>query len=691
MFEPFENGTSVVIQNVVVHFPPVGFSPDYYSGNGELVACEILFQEYDQDDQYWRVVFNRKEYNEKRKDEIRTQRQTPEYVDEELEEIRLLEWKRRLNGVWMMNNGMPLYIPGLYYFYLSHWELDIGLPAFRYTDLEDFWFWQVCIETKSCLGQMVVSVRRWGKTYTAGVKVFEYISRQKKKKGGIQSKTDSDARDSVYNGAIIAPFKQLVDFFKPIHDDQKGAVPKKELSFVKTITKDVDKQAAFDSELSSLIDYKPSDLISYDGRKLHRYIGDEIGKTMLIDVYDRHNVVKKCLTDTDRDIFIGKMLATTTVADIQSGGAEFKKYWDASDQTKINPKTGETESGLYRFFIPSYKTKNFDKFGYPDQEKNKKIITAKLNQYLEAGDSKTYNHERRISPMSENDLFASDSDSCPFNVAVIDTALNYIGSLEDNHREHARMYDLVWEIPDKKVKAVANPLNGKWSITFLPLESDQNQILDTESTGSGRFKPLNDHKYAMGTDPVSMGIEAEHGSSNAAIAVYRKADVHHEAELFSENFIADYVHDPDNPEDFYEDQILACVFFGCEVLIEKNKFDIYNYMKKRGYINFVMQQPSNTVSITNKSEMKEGISAGTYTIDLYVTRLKSYWALHGHRCRQPRILDDARKFTVKTRGQRDLTVACGWARLAAEKPYKPKTVNIPIGDIFAFRNQQNRH
>ena len=670
--------------------PPFQMTPDYYNGEDGLVLGDVLFSEYSKEDQYWRIVFDKTGYNEKRKEELRLQKQNPEYIDEELEEIRLKEWKRRLNGVWIMNNGAPLYIPGLYYFYLSHWELDIGFPSFRYTDLEDFWFWQVCITNPKCLGQLIVSVRRWGKTYTAGVKIFEYVSRQKKKKAGIQSKTDNDARDSVYNNAIISPFKQLPDFFKPIHDKQKGAVPKKELSFVETITKEVDQQEAFKNELSSLIDYKPAECIAYDGRKLHRYIDDECGKTSLVDVYDRHNVVKKCLTDTDRDIFIGKKIATTTVADVDSGGLQFEKYWKASDQTKINPETGETESGLFRFFIPAYKTKNFDKYGYPDEEKNKLIIRAKLEQYLKSGDSKTYNHERRINPMTEADIFSTDGESGPFNVAVIDNTLQYLTTLPDNHREHARMFDLVWDIPDVKVKAIPNNLNGKWSISWLPPEQDQNKVHDGNGT-TNRFKPLNDHKFAMGTDPVSSGIEAAYGSSNAAISVYRKMDMHNESELFSENFIADYVHDPDNPEDFYEDQIIACFFFGCQVLIEKNKFDIYNYMKRRGYLEFIMAQPENTVSITNKSELKEGISASTYTIDLYVTRLKSWWALHGHRCRQPRILDDARKFTVKTRGQRDLTVACGWARLAAEKPYKPKTVSIPIGALFAFREQQNRH
>jgi hypothetical protein len=687
VFKPFENGTSVVIQDIEIFLPPFPFVPNYYDGSGDLIVSDVLFSDQEKEGQYWRRVFDQVSYNERRKEEKRLQKQNPEYIDEDLEEIRILEWKRRMNGVWMMNNGDPVYMPGLYYFYLAHWVMDTGYAKFRIPDLEDFLFWQYCCEDPLCLGMLKVTVRRNGKTYQATVKTAEYVIRQRFKHGGIQSKADADAK-KVYTKHLIQPLKYVVDFFKPTMDEQKGAAPKKELSLSKTITKDTDQHEAFETELGSLIDYKPSDIMGYDGDKLHRFTHDEVGKTTLIDVYERHRVVRKCCTDTETGHYIGKMIATTTVEDIEKGGKEFKEYWDGSNQKKKHPQTGQTESGLYRFFVPAFRTKHFDKYGYPDEDRAKKEILAMLESY--SNNPKMQTAERRMNPMTEADLFASDAEHCPFNVAVIDSTLQYISMLPDNDRERCRRFDLVWEIPDVKVKAIPNSTNGRWSISWLPPESDQNQVHDSGGS-EHRFKPLNDHKFAMGCDPVSMGIEAVHGSSCAAIAVYRKADVHHEAELFSENFIADYVHDPDNPEEFYEDQIIACFFFGCEVLIEKNKFDIYNYMKRRGYLSFVMSQPENTVSITHKGEMKEGISAGTYTIDLYVTRLKSWWSLHGHRCRQERVLEDARSFTVKTRGEHDLTVACGWARLAAEKPYKPKTVNIPIGSLFSFREQQSRH
>ena len=688
MFNPFPNGTSEIIEDIEVYIPPEGFVPDYYCNTGELIPSEILFAEYEKTEQYWRRPFDQIKYNELRREELKLQKQNQEYVNEDLEEIRLSEWRRRLNGVWFYNNGVPTYIPGCYYFYITHWKLDIGYSKFRSPDRNKGLFWMYCKQDPQSLGMLEVTVRRFGKSYFAGCMAFEYVSRQRFKKAGIQSKTDADARDSVYLNSIIQPFKHIVDFFKPISDAEKGSAPKKELSFSKTITKDVDERDAFDNELASIIDYKPSDVSAYDGRKLHYYLHDECGKTTLVDVYERHMIVRKCCTDTENGTYIGKMLATTTVEDIENGGEQFEKYWNGSNQRKRNEVTGQTESGLYRYFLPVYKTKHFDKYGFPDEERAKKEVIAMLASY--ENNAKLYARERRMSPMDETDLFASDGNKNPYNVKVIDDVINYMNQLPDNHREQARMYDIVWDIPDVKAIAVPNP-QGKWSISWLPPDSHQNMVYDSKIDGPNRFKPLNNESMQLGCDPVDHGSEAETGTSDAAIAVYRKASTYHEAELFSKNFIADYIHDPDDPEMFYEDHIIGCFFFGAWTLIEKNKAGIIKYFKKRGYLEFVQERPEETFSITHKGGSSEGISAGTYTIGQYVIKSQTYWSQDGHRCRQPRIADCARKFTVKTRTKRDLSVACGWCLLGAEAPYKPKTVSIPIGALFAFREQQNRH
>lgn len=682
MFSPFKNGTIEKIQGLNIHIPPVGFVPDYYTGTGELVPSEVLFKDKDKKDQYWRRPFDTKDYNTRRAAELKMQKASPEYKDEKLSQVKLIEWKRRLNGVWFMNNGKSTYITGLLYFYLTHWKIDDGYPEYRINDREKSLFWQYCCEDPDCLGMIEATLRRGGKTYFAGAATYEYISRTKNARGGIQSKTDVDARDSVYRNAIIAPFKHLVDFFKPIFDEDKGANPKGELSFTKTIRKGDDILTFFEEELNSVIDFKAADPLSYDGSKLKRYISDECGKLVKHDIYERHNVVKFCCTVGTE--IIGKCLYTTTVEDKEDGGGNFAILWHASDPLKKG-ENGRTQSGLYKFFMPADRAMNFDKYGNPDMTGNLKKI-LEVRKSLEANPKELAAQIRR-QPLNENELFMTDSQKCPFNVMVLTQVKEYCLNLTGADIEEMEVRgDLIWNKQDSEAIFVPNDSNGKWSLSYIPPKEQQNRV-SHDGRDENKYKPENDERFAMGCDPVNSGSEAVHGKSKAAAAVFRKFDIHHRPER-SDNFIADYLFDPDNPEEFYEDMIIACHFFGCQIHIENNKFDIYRYFKDRGYKHFIMSRPENTkIDIHKKLDTTPGTSASVAIIDLYITRLKTHIAKKGSGLRNKRMIQDFLDFTYDTRTERDLTVAAGFAILASEKPYDPKPDPQPIGKFWDFYNR----
>jgi hypothetical protein len=108
--------------------------------------------------------------------------------------------------------------------------------------------------------------------------------------------------------------------------------------------------------------------------------GTVVHNTTECNVYDRHEVVRYCLKD-DEGRIIGKALYTTTVEklDTDKNGIQdaFKLLWDESDQNN-RQENGETSSGLYRFFMSAKKTRNFDLYGYPDEEKTLKAIIGRL-------------------------------------------------------------------------------------------------------------------------------------------------------------------------------------------------------------------------------------------------------------------------------------------------------------------------
>lgn len=673
MFQPFINGSVEHIQGLDCHIPPIGHVPDYYSGTGELIKSEILFSDKDPKDQKWQRQPLPPWYNKKYKDELTQRDSNPAYRDEDLQVYRKDQWIKRLCGVWMMINGKPVYITGKHWFYLAHWRLDTGPAKFRENDRKLFYFWQYCCEDPNCGGMIEMTKRKQGKTFRAACAQFEYASRINEAKMGIQSKTGDDARDQVYMFSVVSPFKHLPDFFKPIYDTSQGAIPKSELAFRHTSVKGKEARSqVFEGELNTIIDYRNSHLKAYDGPKLKAYIGDEVLKTTIVDVYERHGVVKECCMEDGE--FIGKMYYTSTVErDEEKANKKeneaCENMWKDSDQNKRTD--GRTITGLYRYFTPASETIFWDDYGYPLREKAKKYY-AKERKRLE-GNPKALVSFIRKNPENPEEAFMSDSDQCPFNVMALQEATRICEALPFDSPEIEVQGDLIWKEKDKEAIFVPNNQNGKWFFSWLPPEIQRNKTKDTRKQGESRFLPLNDERFAMGSDPVSSGREAEHGSSSAATAVYRKFDIHYQPER-SDTFVADYIYDPDDVEDYYEDMIIACFFFGCEIHFEKNKFDIYNYFKRRGYKEFVMKRPENTFSGVNKpvGEQEAGTYASEPIIELYISRLKTFWSRKAKSVRNKRIIQDALKFRYSTRGKRDLTVATGFTMLAVEKPYEPK-------------------
>lgn len=683
-FLPFKGGSVEHIKGLDIHIPPVGMVPDYYSGTGELIESEILFTEKKSKDQKWQRQPLPDWYDKKLRTEFITRESNPDFRDDDLQQVRKLHWQRRLNGVWVMINGKPVYLTGKHWFYMNWWPLDTGYPAFRENDRRQAYFWQYCVEDPDCGGMLEATKRKNGKTYRASCYQFEYASRIKEALMGIQSKTSNDARDQVYMFSIVTPFKKLPDFFRPIYDTAQGALPKTELAFRHTSVKGKESRMQnFEGELNTIIDWRAADLKAYDGPKLRGgYIGDEVLKTTVVDVYERHGVVKECCVSDGE--FIAKMYYTSTVEKDEDKQSKKENdaainFWRDSDQGKrVNKRT---ITGLFKYFTPAFETLYWDEYGYPLIEKAKEYYYHERKR-LEGNPKALAGYIRR-NPFTEEEMFMSDSDHCPFNVMAIQDALRYCHTLPPGSDEIEIQGDFVWKEKDKEAMFVPNNINGKWFVSWIPPEIERNKIKDTGKNDENRFEPLNNERFGFGSDPVSSGKEAEHGSSSAAASVYRKYDIHHQPER-SDTFVADYVYDPDDVEVYYEDMIIAAFFFGVEVHFEKNKFDIYNYFKRRGYKKFVMTRPDNTFTGTPKQgeEQQAGTYASEPIIELYINRLKTFWATKAHSVRNKRILEDALKFRYSNRGKRDLTVATGFTMLAVEKPYEPKRQFS--GDVSKF-------
>lgn len=640
------DGELLQLQGLSCHLPEEGMV--FNNVTQEFESRGIFRRSSLDDKQFWERPQPPGDYLKKRQKEFTLQKSDPNHVDLELQNYRVQEWDRRMNGFWFMNNGKPTYLTGLHYFYLTHWMLDTGYPDFRIPDLEFFYFLQYCIEDPHSLGMIECTKRRQGKTVRAGVFLYDLTSRAKNIYGGIQSKTLEDAKNNVFAKGLILPFKQLPDFFVPVYDTEKGQTPKSELRFFKQ-NKRGKNQEIYDprTELESTITFKSSDMYAYDGTKLHRYVADECGKTKDIDVFERHQVVQFCL-QLDGEI-IGKCLYTTTVEEMDSGGEDFQRLWEASNQDERNAN-GRTKSGLYRYFLPAFKTLYYDKYGYPNEEKAKQYYMNERESLED--DSKALASYIRKNPFTIEEAFWKEGETCLFDSIKINKQLESITWMREKDLFHRG--DFVWK--DGKRDGMVEfkqSQKGKFYIhKAIPVNLEWNDV-DKKGT---KFTPTNVSKFVAGCDPFDHNVVAS-GSrmSNGAGYVYAKYDANSD---LSETFICEYIHRPQTSDIFYEDMLKMSVFFGCKILVENNKIGIVKYFQFRGYEKFLMKLPKSKTF---------GVPANAKTHQQMVEELELYVFENCNKVIFKNLLIDLLSFDINNTTKFDAAMAAGWTLVACGK------------------------
>ena len=652
MYEKIEGGTIIDIQGLKCNLPPDGYV--YNIITKQLEFRGIYERDKNIDEQYWKripmpswyadTMKKWDDFDKKKKDD------ELEFYDEKLEEFKRQEWDRRLNGFWYMNNGKPTYLTGLHYLYLQWWSIDIGYPKFRIPDLEKFYFMEYCIQDPLCMGMLEVTKRRFGKSFVAGLFVTEYTTRTKMTNGGIQSKTGSDAK-KFFAKTVVNPFRRLPKFFRPEYDMSLGVNPKSEMRFQKTNVRGKKAEENVDKdELGSVIDHQSADTVAYDGQKLHRYVADECGKTTEVNVYDRHEVVRYCLLDDEGQI-IGKALYTTTVEKLttEKDGVQdaFKLLWEESNQEK-RQDNGTTSSGLYRFFMSAKRTRNFDDFGHPDEEKT-------LAQILADRDT-VKNNQRALSarirkePLTIDEAFSTDSDKCIFNVMNIGAREAY---LKENPKlkRHVIFYRDIdqivrWrEINDKEE-------DFHWVITQFPQAGEENKHTFDVKTR----KPARISDGAIAIDGYSNSQGGKYGSK-ASAWIGRRYDLLNPEH--TGKAIGHLYGRPQIKETLHEQVLLAAEFYGYQAWYEHNSDDYLSYFRDRGRVGYLGSYPLSTIDPAKRetADRHKGFPTTPFSLTKQTDVGIMYFESHIDSIDFENLLEDAKKFDPNNRTEYDITVS----------------------------------
>ena len=524
--------------------------------------------------------------------------------------FQVTEFSKRIKGFWFYNNGTIEYVTGQHYFYINSWKIDVGLPGFRDSDRDLHYLWKFCEEDEDCFGLCFFTNRRSGKTVVGTNMLYEYASRNEDSECGIQSKTKKDGQ-GVFK-KLINSWKKLHPIYKPTDSGETN--PKEELRFEAPSKRSSkgDKKT-YDKVLNSTIGYRSSVEDSYDGMKLQRYYCDEFGKFTEGDASERWDIVKPCLVVGTT--IVGKAYFTTTVEELEKKGgqAALDIYNDSDFHSR--KKDGRTISGMYRYFKPSYYGLEgfIDEYGYSD------IVGAKnalLAQRDGLSGSKLAGEVRKF-PFTAKEAFYSAVGTQVFPAHKLYEQKEFNETLRSSV---IRKGNFVWDdMSNHKVSFHDDP-EGFFEMSWMPHAEARNNF---SYDGRGFPAPNNHNTGIIACDPFDHKETVANKKSDAAAAGFKKFDINNPTN--SNCFFLNYVGRRPDPDLFYEDMIMAGVFFGLKIFCENQKPGLLNHMRRRGYHNYIHTTKQSDYTQSSSKTKVEGVSmSGNLVRQQAVNGLISY-------------------------------------------------------------------
>ena len=600
------------------------------------------------------------------------------YIDE--------QFKRRDEGHWFNNKGVDTYITGTHFMYLQWSKIDVGNPDFRESNRLFYIFWEACKADIRAYGMCYLQNRRSGFSFMASGETVNMATISSDARFGILSKSGSDAKkmftDKVVPISVNFPF-----FFKPIQDGMDR--PKTELAYRIPASRLTRKsiQNRSDQELleglDTTIDWKNTGDNSYDGEKLKLLVHDESGKWERPDnILNNWRVTKTCLRLGAR--IIGKCMMGSTSNALDKGGENFKKLYNDSAVEKRN-RNGQTKSGLYSLFIPmEWNYEGFiDSYGMPVFDTPSEDCVGPNNEKIEVGVIEHWNNEvdglksdqdalnefYRQFPRTEEHAFRDETKNSIFNLVKIYEQIDYNEDLGNSSVLTTGSFS--WEngIKDSRVRFTPNP-SGRFKISWVPSVALQNK----QTIRNNIKSPGNEHMGAFGCDSYDISGTTDGRGSKGALHGLTKFSME---DAPPHTFFLEYVARPQTAEIFFEDVLMACIFYGMPILCENNKPRLLYYFKRRGYRGYSMNRPDklwNKLSVTEKEiggipnsseDIKQSHAAAIESyIDQYVG-LKGdgqYGTMYFNET-----LNDWAKFDINNRTKFDAAISSGLAVMACNR------------------------
>jgi len=386
----------------------------------------------------------------------------------------------------------------------------------------------------------------------------------------------------------------------------------------------------------------------------------------------------------------------STSNSLDKGGENFKRLYNASDVTKRN-RNGQTASGLYSLFIPMewnyegfidehgspvFNTPDHDVFDPHGELIDIGVIDSWQNEADGLkGDQDALNEFYRQFPRTTEHAFRDETKNSIFNLVKIYEQIDYNEEMSRTLGISKGNFQWVNGVKDSRVIFYPDP-QGRFKVSWVPPANIQNKVI----IKNGAKYPGNDHMGAFGCDSYDISGTVDGKGSKGALHGLTKFSME---DAPANQFFLEYIARPQTAEIFFEDVLMALVFYGMPLLAENNKPRLLYYLRRRGYRGFSMNRPDkiwNKLStaekeiggIPNSSEdIKQAHAAA---IEMYIqdhVGMKQDGTFGS--CYFNELLNDWSKFDINKRTKHDASISSGLAIMACNRHlYKPNaTIEKP--------------
>lgn len=601
------------------------------------------------------------------------------------------EFDYREQGCWFMNNGKKTYITGSHYMYLQWSSIDVGYPDFREANRIYWIFWEACRADPRSFGMIYLKIRRSGFSFMSSSECVNIGTLARDARIGILSKTGADAK-KMFTDKVVPINSRLPFFFKPIMDGMDK--PKTELAYRVPAAK-ITKKNMYETDdndvdgLDTSIDWKNTEDNSYDGEKLLFLAHDESAKwTKPVNIKENWRVTKTCLRLGSK--IIGKCMMGSTSNALSKGGQNYKDIYEDSN-VKVRNANGQTKSGLYALFIPmEWNMEGFiDRYGHPVFSKPNEpvmgvdgiVIKNGAINYWEAevdslkSDADALNEFYRQFPRTESHAFRDESKQALFNLTKLYQQIDYNDSMIKEH--YLTRGSFSWKDGIKDTEVIWTPdTRGRFNISWAPPKHMQNNV----HTRNGIKYPGNEHLGSFGCD--SYDISAVVGGRGSNGALHGMTKFHMDDAPVNEFFL-EYIARPQTAEIFFEEVLMAIIFYGMPILVENNKPRLLYHLKNRGYRGYSINRPDKQLAKLTKTERELGgvpnssedvKQAHASAIESYVEKFVGFDLEAKYRDPEQmgtmpftRTLEDWAKFDINDRTKFDASISSGLCIMANQK------------------------